>query len=514
MLRGYGMAAPGEKLAQSLTVLKTLQDKGVTVIQSKALSRTHKDRLVKNGFLEEVIKGWYIITSPHERSGDSTVWYVSYWHFVAAYLQKKFKEAWCLSPEQSLLLHVGNWTVPKQLLARSPKGNNKIILFPHKTSILDVTYAMPKKTDIEMINQLRVFSVESALIFCAPRFFMQNPADARAALLLIRDASDILRPLLEGGHSTVAGRLAGAFRNVGRDQIANDIIKTMRAADYDVREHNPFDGMPIIISLREKSPYVNRMRILWQSMRDVVLTHFPKPPTKHLTVTAYLKQVAATYVTDAYHSLSIEGYLVNLELIERVRSGKWNPDSNEHDHEHRSALAARGYWLAFKAVEKSIQKVLKGENAGKIFDADHGDWYRALFLPSVTTGIVKAGDLAGYRNHPVYIRNSMHVPPNSDAVRDLMPAFCELLCEEKEAAVRIVLGHFFFVNIHPYMDGNGRMGRFLMNLMMAAGNYPWLVIPVEQRNQYMNALEAASTQQNIKPFTQFLAKLMSRHNSI
>lgn len=58
------------------------------------------------------------------------------------------------------------------------------------------------------------------------------------------------------------------------------------------------------------------------------------------------------------------------------------------------------------------------------------------------------------------------------------------------------------------MDGNGRTGRFLMNLMLAAGGYPWLVIPVERRNEYMDALESASVDQNIAPFAKFLADLL------
>lgn len=47
-----------------------------------------------------------------------------------------------------------------------------------------------------------------------------------------------------------------------------------------------------------------------------------------------------------------------------------------------------------------------------------------------------------------------------------------------------------------------------MNLMLAAGGYPWLVIPVERRNEYMVALESASVDQNIVPFTRFLADLL------
>ena len=47
---------------------------------------------------------------------------------------------------------------------------------------------------------------------------------------MVTDASEILRVLLKGGHSTVASRLAGAFRNIGRNQIADEIVKTMQAA--------------------------------------------------------------------------------------------------------------------------------------------------------------------------------------------------------------------------------------------------------------------------------------------
>jgi Fic family protein len=128
----------------------------------------------------------------------------------------------------------------------------------------------------------------------------------------------------------------------------------------------------------------------------------------------------------------------------------------------------------------------------------------------VGIGLLKPSDLAGYRNVTVYIKGSMHVPLNRDAVRDAMPAFFQLLNEEQDAAVRVVLGHFVFVYIHPYMDGNGRMGRFLMNAMLAAGGYPWTVIPVEERRVYMESLEQASVHQNIGPFTDFIAALVSK----
>ena len=60
------------------------------------------------------------------------------------------------------------------------------------------------------------------------------------------------------------------------------------------------------------------------------------------------------------------------------------------------------------------------------------------------------------------------------------------------------------------MDGNGRMGRFLMNTMLASGGYPWTVIPVEERKSYMASLEKASVEQNIVPFTKFMAYLVNQ----
>ena len=54
-----------------------------------------------------------------------------------------------------------------------------------------------------------------------------------------------------------------------------------------------------------------------------------------------------------------------------------------------------------------------------------------------------------------------------------MPVLFDFLEGEAEPAVRVVLGHFIFVYIHPYMDGNGRMGRFLMNVTM-----PWCTTPL------------------------------------
>jgi len=281
----------------------------------------------------------------------------------------------------------------------------------------------------------------------------------------------------------------------------------MKSARYDVRERNPFAAGQVFQKLRPAAaPIEGRLRMLWEKSRGAVIAVFPKGPGLPKDKAAYLQNVDEVYKSDAYHSLSIEGYSVTPDLIERVRRGSWNPEKDEKDRASRDALAARGYWQAFKLVKESVGRVIGGAPAGETAHAAHMDWYRELFQPSVAAGVVRAGDLAGYRNSPVYLRTSRYVPPRWEAVRDAMPVFFDLLDKEPEPAVRAVLGHWLFGYIHPYSDGNGRMARFLMNVMLASGGYPWTVIRLRDRKAYLAALDSASIGMNMEPFASLIAQ--------
>ena len=281
----------------------------------------------------------------------------------------------------------------------------------------------------------------------------------------------------------------------------------MKRAGHDVRESDPFEPARALRTLpRTRAPIVDRLHSLWESMRGPVIAAFPAAPGLPGDTDAYLAFVDDLYRSDAWHSLSIEGYRVTMELIERVRTGDWDPDNRDSDRQSRDALAARGYWQTFQLVRETVRAVIAGDDPGVRARAAHQDWYRELFQPSVAAGLIPASALAGYRNGPVFLRGSRHVPPRWETVRDAMPAYFDLLESEAEPSVKAVLGHWLFGYIHPYADGNGRMARFVMNALLASGGYPWTVIQVDDRDAYLAALERASIEQDMEPFARFLAR--------
>lgn len=504
------MATLSDKLADSLEALKKLQEQAPNLIikGTSQLGATHTKRLVDNGFLQRVIKGWYIPSMPGSE-GDTTVWYASYWAFIAAYANERFGSQWCLTPEQSLAFYSGNTIVPRQLVIRAQKASNNVTQLMYGTSLLDITASLPSRIEIEPHFGLHLYPQIEALVYSSPAFFQTSALEARTVLSSIRDANDVLAIVADGGNSVRAGRIAGALRNIGRGEMADQIVTFMRRAGYNTQEENPFLDSSTI-PLPETSPYATRIRLMWEQMRRQIIGLKPlfHAPSDGQTLQHVLDKMDAQYVLDSYHSLSIEGYRVTEGLLERVRSGNWDPVKDATDADRRNALAARGYYQAYQLVRQSVSEIFEGKHAGEVFSRQHSDWHYQLFEPCVQAGIVKVSDLLGYRTHQVYIRGSRHTPLNPDAVRDAMHALCDLMQHETDAIVRALLGHFFFVYIHPYMDGNGRTARFVMNVQLISGGYPWVVVPVERREEYMKALEKASVEGDISQFARFIAEFL------
>ena len=509
------MPPPNEKLAAALEELRGLQQDGSRVFASKQLSRTSRERLLKYGFLQEVMRGWLMSASPTAMPGDTTPWFASFWEFCRRYCDELFGTEWNLSPEQSLLLHAENTTIPKQVIIHSPRaGNNRIDLLFGTTFFALKAKGMPPAPDLEIKNGLRVYGVAAALTRVPEDVFARNPIETQVVAATIREPSQLLVRLLEGGHATIAGRLAGLFRRLGQPAIADEIVATMKAADHDVREADPLDADCVIaLPAPATPPIVARLQMLWAAARATVLAELPEAKGLPKDHHAYLQAIDGVYKTDAYHSLSIEGYQVTPELIERVAAEAWDPDQVPSDRDDQNALAARGYWLAFQRVREAVRRILLSETGRQVVRTAHRDWYREMLGPHVAAGVHSASMLAGYRNSPVYLRGSWHVPPRWELLADAMPALFDLIEQEPEPAVRAVLGHWLFGYVHPFPDGNGRIARFLMNTLLAEGGYPWTVIRVDDRDEYLRTLETASAEGDIRPFARFVASQMQRtHN--
>lgn len=500
------------KLVAAFSYLKEIQDDGRKVFRSVELNK-HRVVLLRGGFLKELLKGWYIFSPLGDNAGETTIWNATWRDFISVYCEHRFRSDWHLSPEQSLLLHARNTVAPKQIIVYAKSGQNNTIELKNGASIFDYKVLGLKSEYTMVLDGVRVLTPEAALIQASENFFKKHQMDAQIILETISDVSLILEILLDGGKSAAAGRIAGALRTLGKVDEADSIVEEMRTNGYTIVETNPFETYDIqLLRTYRETPFEQRIRLMWNSMREDVISVFPPEPGIPQTPDGYLKVIRDLYARDAYHSLSIEGYRVTEGLIKRIQEGVWNPDDNPRGLEAKSAFAAKGYQFAFESVQESVAKILAGENSADVVRGDHQKWYSNLFRPSITAGILETKHLRGYRNDAVYIRDSFHVPPSPTDVRNGMHTFFELLKDEPSAAVRAVLGHFMLVFIHPYMDGNGRIGRFILNALFASGGYDWTIIPVEKRQGYLETLETASVQKQIRPFAEFIAKCMEQNN--
>jgi Fic/DOC family len=489
-----------QQLAKSLEKARNLSKDGF--VKGTDLDRTTKAQLIASGYLTNVIRGWYLLSRP-DVTGSSTAWYASFWDFLDHYLTDRFtRTGYCLSAETSIDIYTGETTIAKQVVVLTRKPSNQAIRLLYDTSLF-LYYDKNFPEIIERKNALNLMPMAQAITCLNTNYFRIKQQNAEIALKTVSE-TDLSRALLQASSLTAAARTIGSLNAIGENKKATKIEGDLKAAGIIFQPENPFDRPPILGNIMVNSPYAGRIEALWKSLRDEVIANFP-PPNRETTSIEIIEKI---YNQDAYHSLSIEGYEVTADLIQKIGSGNWNPEQDLNDKHQADAMAAKGYFEVFKAVITCITKIRGGDKPGAVFEDELQSWYLALFSPSVQTGLIPATSLAGYRNGPVYIKGSRHVPPPKDAIPDAMNKLFELMKNEPEASVRAVLGHYIFGYIHPYIDGNGRIARFIMNLMLVTGGFNWTVIRVEKRAEYMDALETCGRDNTIAKFTKLIVSEM------
>lgn len=494
-----------ELLVKALNAAKEAAPEGI--LKSSALSVVMRRRLQESGWLHEICKGWYCLGSPLGSIGASERWYSHFWIFVKCYLKERFGSDYCLCAESSLERHIECTTVPNQITVYTKGTSWQILNLPENTSIVmhpDDNYF---PDDIIVVDGINILPIHTALARLSPTFFKFRSSDLQIALLSIQDVSLLSRALLSTKSKANAERIAGAYEFLNESKKAKEIVENFKMTGVFISPQKPFTGetQPIISGDSFFHPHKIRLIAMWQSMRNDIFALKPEPCKELYTASIIENLVRDIFNKDAYNSLSIEGYQVTLDLIEKIASGKWDPNEDYRDKQQRDALAAKGYHNCFLSVIETIKDVVsKKRDAATAVSNSYQDWYRSLFSPSIQAGLLKPSDLVGFRNVPVYIRGSRHVPPRHESIPTCMETFFELLREEHDPFVRAILGHFIFVYIHPFIDGNGRIARFILNAFLVSGSYNWTIVRVEKREQYLATLELASTQQNIIPFTEFI----------
>lgn len=260
-------------------------------------------------------------------------------------------------------------------------------------------------------------------------------------------------------------------------------------------------------------PWLDRLRASIHASREQLQAEFaalelPQGSLRRgsVSVEELLAGARSSKAYDAYHSSSIEGYRISFEEVVALLEGaSGGPDTEDA----RSRFAIIGYGVAF---DRLLERVREGQGTVRLTGKLALDLYVDLFSPSVEAGIVAADDLRGWRRSPVFIRDSLFVPPAAQKVPRMLDLLFEEVAgiEESEGLLRAALVHLWFVRIHPFPDGNGRVARFLMNTALLSGGLPWLTIQVEQRAAYFTALQRAQSDEDFTAFARFLASSLER----
>ncbi|HKU49737.1 MAG TPA: Fic family protein [Nitrososphaera sp.] len=183
-----------------------------------------------------------------------------------------------------------------------------------------------------------------------------------------------------------------------------------------------------------------------------------------------------------------------------------------------TALAMRGLTVS----GKSISDVLAAQNhpkaleivervafahKKKIGEKDILDMHRAIMSGIVST----AGE---YRRGEVQIAGATFTPPPAYMVPDLVSKDLVHFLNDNPGELRpIELAahvHYYMAWIHPFDDGNGRMARLLMNLILLRNHYPFAIVKKIERKRYIDALDAVTGKGDFGPFLLFIARCVEQ----
>ena len=110
-----------------------------------------------------------------------------------------------------------------------------------------------------------------------------------------------------------------------------------------------------------------------------------------------------------------------------------------------------------------------------------------------------------YRNVDISIRGSNHTPPSFIKVYDRMRKYFDEINQESDNIYyKIAFSHLQLMKVHPFLDGNGRLARIVLNCMLLHYGLKPIIIRYEEKDHYFEMLEEFKVNKNIEPFIDFI----------
>lgn len=166
--------------------------------------------------------------------------------------------------------------------------------------------------------------------------------------------------------------------------------------------------------------------------------------------------------------------------------------------EHQEAI---NHAEAFDYIQTLVNKKSQELTARDILD-----------IHSIILNKIDDTNKGRYRTVAVRLRGSETILPNPLKVPDLMEEFFTWLQSDiSDDPVKIAIdAHYKFVSIHPFVDGNGRTARLLMNLLLMQAGYPSAITRKEDRSEYINSLEKGQTQNELDDYYNLMLEAIDR----
>jgi len=207
-----------------------------------------------------------------------------------------------------------------------------------------------------------------------------------------------------------------------------------------------------------------------------------------------LKEALAVEWT--YHSNAIEGNTLTLAETKVVLEGITVGGKSLREH-----LEAINHKQAIQYIEDIVTH-----------EEEFSEWQIKNIHQIILKGIDDE-NTGVYRHENVLIVGAKHFPPEHFRVPDLMEQLIQWYkteAQELHPVERVARLHVLFVGIHPFVDGNGRTARLLLNLELMKAGYPPLIIRKEDRLAYYESLDLAHTEEKYNDFHLLVAEALNR----